>query len=202
MCICDRESRSLEPSCSVILHRERANKVFRKRSSRLLACFFKFFITAHLPLRWTHAEGHCLQRELYHVDHHLHLIVIIKEPQVTYGFSSQIMSYLLNMLICVGIILLNNLLQYVLFIAMIDLYRTCDSTATLFCNTLVMSMIYPWIKIKLKVLIFITHTTFRIQQLSGNICGFYVCLNMVAFGAQLNCGVSVSAFILLYCQRL
>jgi hypothetical protein len=38
-------------------------------------------------------------------------IIIVKELQVMYGFSSQIMSYILNMLICVGIILLNNLLQ-------------------------------------------------------------------------------------------
>jgi hypothetical protein len=41
------------------------------------------------------------------------------------------MSYILNMLICVGIILLDNLLQCLLFIAMIDLSRTCDSTASL-----------------------------------------------------------------------
>jgi transposase InsO family protein len=33
MCICDRKSRFPEPSSSAILHRERANKVFRKRSS-------------------------------------------------------------------------------------------------------------------------------------------------------------------------
>jgi hypothetical protein len=44
------------------------------------------------------------------------------------------------------------------------------------------------------------HTTFYVQQQdSSNTCGFHVCLNMVAFGAQPNCGVSVSAFILLYC---
>jgi hypothetical protein len=42
------------------------------------------------------------------------------------------------------------------------------------------------------------HTTFYVQQHAlSNTCGFHVCLNMVAFGAQLNCGVS--AFILLYC---
>jgi Ulp1 family protease len=37
------------------------------------------------------------------------------------------------------------------------------------------------------------------QQAPGDTCGFYVCLNMVVFGAQPNCGVSVNAFILLYC---
>jgi hypothetical protein len=66
------------------------------------------------------------------------------------------MFYLLDMLICVGMILLDNMLQYLMFIAMIDRSRIYDSTATLFCNTLVMFMIYPWIKIKLKVLIFST----------------------------------------------
>jgi hypothetical protein len=44
------------------------------------------------------------------------------------------------------------------------------------------------------------HTIFCVQQQApGNTCGFHVCLNMVAFGAQPNCRVSVSAFILLYC---
>jgi hypothetical protein len=51
-------------------------------------------------------------------------------------------------------ILLDNLLQYLLFIAMIDLSRTCDTTTSLICYALVMFMIYSWIKIKLKVLIF------------------------------------------------
>jgi hypothetical protein len=53
-------------------------------------------------------------------------------------------------------ILLDNLLQYLLFITVIDLSRTCDSTASLICYVLVMFMIYPWIKIKLKVVIFPT----------------------------------------------
>jgi hypothetical protein len=61
------------------------------------------------------------------------------------------------MLIYLGMILLDNLLQCLLFIAMIDLSRTYD-TASLICYALVMFMIYPWIKIKLKVLIFSRHT--------------------------------------------
>jgi hypothetical protein len=109
---------------------------------------------ARLPLRQTRAEGRCLQRELCQVDHHLHSIVVVKEPQVTYGLSSQITSYIFDMLICVGIILLDNLLQYFIFIDVIGVSRTCDSTAILICNILVMFMIYPCIKIKLKVLIF------------------------------------------------
>jgi hypothetical protein len=55
--------------------------------------------------------GHRLQRELRQADCHLHPIIVVKEPQVTYDFSSQIMSYILNILICVGMILLDNLLQ-------------------------------------------------------------------------------------------
>jgi hypothetical protein len=155
-CICDRECRSLESSSSVILHHERVNKIFGKRSSWLLTHVFKFFITAHLPLQQLRAEGHRLQHELRQADRCLYSIIIVKQPQVTYGFSFQIMSYILNMLICVGMILLYNLLQYLLFITMIDLSRTCCSTASLICNALLMFMIYSWIKIKLKGLIFST----------------------------------------------
>jgi hypothetical protein len=63
-CIGDRESRSPELSSSAILHRERVNKVFGKRSSRLLTCYVKFSTTARLPLHRSHADGHRLQRIL------------------------------------------------------------------------------------------------------------------------------------------
>jgi hypothetical protein len=66
------------------------------------------------------------------------------------------MSYILNILIRVGMILLDNLLQYLLFIAMIYLSRTCGSAASLIFIASVMFLIYLWIKIKLKVLIFST----------------------------------------------
>jgi hypothetical protein len=66
------------------------------------------------------------------------------------------MSYLLDMLIYVCMILLDNLLQYLVFIVMIYLYIICDSIIILICNVLVISMICPWIKIELKVLIFLT----------------------------------------------
>jgi hypothetical protein len=39
---------------------------------------------------------------------------------------------------------------------MIDLSRTCGNTASLIRNALLMFMIFSWIKIKLKVLIFST----------------------------------------------
>jgi hypothetical protein len=118
------------------------NKVFGKRSSRLLARFVKFFTTAHLPLHRSRAEGRRLQRELHQADHRLHPVVIVKEPQVIYGSCSQIMSYIFNMLICVGMILLDNLLQCFLFIAMIDLSRTCGTTTSLIYYILLMFMIY------------------------------------------------------------
>jgi hypothetical protein len=108
--IYDQKSRSLEPSSSTILHRKRVNMVFGKRSLRLFAHFFKFFITAHIPFRRTCAEGHRLQRKLCQADRCLHPIVVVKEPQVTYDLFSQIMSYLLYMLIYVDMILLDNLL--------------------------------------------------------------------------------------------
>jgi hypothetical protein len=46
------------------------------------------------------------------------------------------------MLICVNIILLDNLLQYFMFIAMIDLSRTYDTATSLIYYALVMFMIY------------------------------------------------------------
>jgi hypothetical protein len=127
---------------------ESVNKLFWKRSLRLLARFVKFFITTRLPLRRSHVEDHCLQRKLRQSNHHLHPIIVIKESQVTYGSCSQIMSYIFNMLICLDIILLGNLLQCLLFIAMIVLFRTCHTTSLL-CYAFVMFMIYHWIKIKL-----------------------------------------------------
>jgi hypothetical protein len=66
------------------------------------------------------------------------------------------MSYIFNMLIYVGIILLDNLLQCFLFIAIIDLSRTCGTATILICYVLVMFMIYSWIKIKQKMLIYLS----------------------------------------------
>jgi hypothetical protein len=99
-------------------------------------------------LRRSCTEGHRLQRELCQADRRLHPIIAIKELQVTYGSCSQIISYIFNMLICVGMILLDNLLQCLLFIAVIDLSKTYGSIATLICNALVMFMVYSCIKIK------------------------------------------------------
>jgi hypothetical protein len=74
------------------------------------------------------------------------------------------MSYILNILICVGMILLDSLVQCFLFIIMIDLSSTFDNTVVLICNLLF--IIYFWIKIKLKVLIFLTIQKTYFRQFS------------------------------------
>jgi hypothetical protein len=65
------------------------------------------------------------------------------------------MSYIFNMLIYVGMILLDNMLSCLLFIAMIDISRTWDTVISLIYYALVIFMIYFWIKIKLKMLIYL-----------------------------------------------
>jgi hypothetical protein len=46
-----------------------------------------------------------------------------------------------------------------MFIAMIDLSKTCGTATILICYALVMFMIYTWIKIKPKVLIYLSGET-------------------------------------------
>jgi hypothetical protein len=53
-------------------------------------------------------------------------------------------------------ILLDNLLQYFLFITIIDLFRTYVTATSLIYYALVMFMIYFKIKIKSKVLIYLS----------------------------------------------
>jgi hypothetical protein len=59
-----------------------------------------------------------------------------------YVFCSKIMSYIFNMLICVYMILLDNLLQCLLFIVMIDQSRTCATATSLIYYVVVIFMIY------------------------------------------------------------
>jgi hypothetical protein len=54
------------------------------------------------------------------------------------------------MLIYICMILLDNLVQCLLFIVMIDLSKTCGIVASLICYVLIMIIIYSQIKIKLK----------------------------------------------------
>jgi hypothetical protein len=73
-----------------------------------------------------------------------------------YVLDSRIMSYILNISICVGMILLDILLQWFLFITVIDLASIFHSTFVSLWNLVFSSIIYFWIKIKLKMLIFPT----------------------------------------------
>jgi hypothetical protein len=56
--------------------------------------------------------------------------------------NTRIMFYILNMLIYVGMILLNNLLQCFLFIVVINPSSTFNSTTVLIYKLLFMFMIY------------------------------------------------------------
>jgi hypothetical protein len=139
MYICDWESRSSKPSCSTILHRERANKVFGKRSTQLLDCFFKFINTTCLPLHWLCVDPRHIYHELHYSSHGLQKSILVKD---TYVLDSRIMSYILNILICVGMILLDRLLQWFPFIVGVDLASTIDSTFASICNLFFMFIIY------------------------------------------------------------
>jgi hypothetical protein len=103
-------------------------------------CFIKFFITDPLLLCRSHVKPCHIYRELRQSAHSLQEPTAIEED--TYVFNSTIMSYILNRLICVGIILLDNLLQWFLLIVVIDLSRTCEDTTILIYNLLVMFMSY------------------------------------------------------------
>jgi hypothetical protein len=116
--------------------------------------FIKLFITAYLPLRRSRAEPRRIYRELRQTACGLQESIAVEK--VTYVLNSQGMSYILNMLICIDMILLDNLLHYFLFIVVIGLSSTFYSTAVLICILLILFMFYLCIKIKLKLLIFST----------------------------------------------
>jgi hypothetical protein len=63
------------------------------------------------------------------------------------------MPYILSMMICIYMIMLDNLLQCLICIVRIDLSSTCDCISIFICKSLVVFMSYFWIKIKLKVLL-------------------------------------------------
>jgi hypothetical protein len=56
--------------------------------------------------------------------------------------------------ICISIILLDNLLQCLICIFLINLSSTYDYIVVFICKSLVMLMSYFWIKIKLKVILY------------------------------------------------
>lgn len=58
-------------------------------------------------------------------------------------------------MICCSLIALDNMVECVILFAMIDLSRSCVDMSSLICYLFIVLMIYFWIKLKLKVLIYI-----------------------------------------------
>jgi hypothetical protein len=137
-------------SSSAILHRERPNKVFGKRSARLLerfhiAVFYVLVATACLPPRqWGATRRRQARRGADRRRRLLYLVIPVR--QETYGFLSLTMSFIPSM-ICLGLILL---LQYFILNHMMSMFRYVRFLYAIF----VMVMIYLQIKLKLKLLFF------------------------------------------------
>jgi hypothetical protein len=144
-----REQVSGTPS-SAILHRERPNKVFGKRSARLLerfhiAVFYVLIATARLsPCQWG-ATQHC--QACRGADRRRRLLYpVIPVRREMYGFLSLTMSFIPNM-IWLGLILL---LQCFILNDMMSMFRYVHFLYAIF----VMVMIYLQINLKLKLLFF------------------------------------------------
>jgi hypothetical protein len=150
--VCRRARRSGEQvsgtSSSAILHWERANKVFEKRSARLLerfhiAVLYVLVATAHLPpCQW----GATRRRQACGgVDHRRRpLYPVIPVSLETYGFLSLTMSFISSM-IWLGLILL---LQYFILNHLISMFTYVHFLYAIF----IMVMIYFRINLKLKLL--------------------------------------------------
>jgi hypothetical protein len=135
-------------SSSAILHRERANKVFGKRSVRLLerfhiAILYVLVATAHLPPRQWGATRRCQARGGADRRRHL-LYLVIPVSLETYGFLSLITSFIPSM-IWLGLILL---LQYFILNRLISMFLYVHFLYALF----VMVIFYLRINLKLKLL--------------------------------------------------
>jgi hypothetical protein len=135
-------------SSSVILHWERVNKVFGKRSAWLfkrfhIAILYVLVTTARLPPRqW----GVTRRRQVRGgVDrHHRLLCLVIPIGQETYGFLSLTMPFIPSM-IWLGLILL---LQYFILNYIMSMFRSIRFLYAIF----IMVMIYLRISLKLKLL--------------------------------------------------
>jgi hypothetical protein len=126
------------------MHQERANKAFGKRSTRLLDRFSKFIITIHLPLRRASANRHRLHR-VVQTEWCLRNSTIVKEEEASYVLFYLIMYHMLNLVIYIGVILL-DLLQCLICIVVINLSSIFDSTVVGICNSLFMFMIYIFLR--------------------------------------------------------
>jgi hypothetical protein len=63
----------------VILHKERANKLFGKGSMRLLNCFSTFIITIRRPFLGASVDCRYLQHTVVRTEQHLRNSTVIKE---------------------------------------------------------------------------------------------------------------------------
>jgi hypothetical protein len=139
-----------ETSSSAILHWERANKVFGKRSARLLerfhiAVLYVLVATACLPPRQWGATWRRQARG--GADHRCRLLYpVIPVSLETYGFLSLTM-YLILSMIWLGLILL---LQYFILNHLFNMFIYVRFLYTIF----IMVMIYLRINLKLNLLFF------------------------------------------------
>jgi hypothetical protein len=69
------------------------DKVFAKRSTRLLDHFSKFIITSHLPLRRAHVDHRGLQHIVAQTKQCLLSSTIVKEDEASYVLLSIIMFF-------------------------------------------------------------------------------------------------------------
>jgi hypothetical protein len=135
-------------SSSAILHWERANKVFGKRSARLLECFhiavlYVLVTTARLPPRqWGATQRRQVRGGADRRRRHLCLVIPI--GQEMYGFLSLTIPFIPSM-IWLGLILL---LQYFILNYIMSMFRFIRFLYVIF----VMVMIYLRISLKLKLL--------------------------------------------------
>jgi hypothetical protein len=101
----------------------------------------------HLPLHRLTADRRCLQHIIIQTKRRLHNSTVVKEEKALYVLFFLIMpyflimSYMMNLVICISMILL-DLLQYLICIVVIDLSSTFDNTVVWIYNSLFMFMIY------------------------------------------------------------
>ena len=80
------------------------------------------------------------------------LVVVRKE---TYDLSSQTISSILAIVIYLAMIVVDSMVDVMMFYTCVDLSRSCVDLSKSIYNLLVIVMIYLWIKSKLKVLIYL-----------------------------------------------
>jgi hypothetical protein len=100
--------------------------------------YIKFIITARLPLHRARVDRRHLQGAVNQTERRLHNSITVKEEEALYILFSQVIPYILSMMIYIDMIVLDNFLQYLIYIVMIDLSSACCFTY----KSLVMLMSY------------------------------------------------------------